>query len=1673
MRIVKKILKWALRVVLIVVGLLLLVSFLVFLPPVQDFIKDKAAAYVSENMGFDLEIERLRLQFPLTLTIDNTVLRLPQGDTLLRVGRLRGGVAVGPLLTGNIEVRRFRLANAGVDYRDSLGTMAIRGTVGSIGLRNIKIKLKDNSIGVSRITISDAFIDMDLGQSPPDTVAADVSDTIPWLIGAGRLELNRVVFNMRTAPDVTALGVTLDRGQADNIIADLAEQEVTVRRLRLERGDYSYLTDTTSVAGAVEADTLPQPESRPWTVRVGRVRLTETSAVYGSLYGEAQPGFDPSHIALSDLNLSIDSVYNRSSDISATIRSLDFRERSGLAVTAAAGRFAMDSAGIRLYGFNLHTASSAIKADAMAGAAIMEMSPDAPLSARVDVSLAGSDLLLFYPADEQMRKALGGKMFTLKGDLGGTLGDLKIKTLTARMPPYLSLDAAGEIRSLTDFGNLGGNLRIDGELRDPGFARDFLPADMRGRIGLPQSVKIAGRVAVEKEVYTPELRLTADNGYADIKGRLDLRAESYNAAVEVRDFPLGTFLPADSLGLVSLGLTAKGRGFDFTSAATSADIGLEIARFDYMGYNHHDITVRATLAENNLSGVLSSGNEALQLDIDVTGKLSTEIYAAHLKGRIGRADLQMMRLSDVPLSVTGVLDISASASPDTTQMIYSLDAALDSLRFQYDDIANSITRTTIRASADRRVKAAVRSGDFSLDFTSPLPLKALMDGFTKVADTIMRQVAERDIDFHPVEAVMPTFNLDVRVGRRNVAHGILEEQGLDFRNITLTAHNTDTTDFRFRGLVESLHTAGLTLDTLNFGLGQRDDRLTWFVRLANKPGNIEQLALIYLYGTIAGDSIQANIDQRNRDGQKGFVFGINARLRDSSVRVSLFPGNPLFAYDTWKVNPGNYLEYHFNNEMYADLSLDNQTRPGHLRIQSVDDANMPRGSVRLDIADLDIGKVLDLMPSPPPVGGLLTTDIAFGMAGPLIAANGSVAVKGLTYESRKVGDIDVTANTSGNDAGLWTINTALGINAKQALTARGTYNMPDGKMDFTLDIPGFPLGVANAFMPPNTATLAGSLKGNVRVGGTSSDPDISGSLNFDGGQISVAMIGTTFGISSEPVRINRDRIRLRNFGITSPNNQLLALDGSIDISDLSRMTADLTITAKNFQAVNAPRNRGSQVYGLAAVDVDMTARGLLDALVLRGDLKVRRTTDVVYTMADSPLSVDNQKQDIVTFVSFADSTLLARRDTMQRVRTGGLDMLVNVDIDNNVHATLNLSDNGNDRIELIGGGSLTYIMNNQGDTRLTGRYDLTGGTVVYNPPIPMIKQKYFTIDEGSYVQWTGEMMDPSFDITATETVRTTVTYTSGATENVNFNITILITGSLEKMGITFDLDAPESYEIRDDLMSMTTEERASQAVALLIYNTYTGPSATAKVDSNNALNSFIEKEINQWARNNLKGIDLSVGIRSDEDEDGGTHNDYSYKVSKSLFNDRMKVTIGGSVSDGTSIQNNASNNLVQDVSLEYRLTQRDNMFIKGYRYTTNDMLDGEVIETGVGFMVRKQMNKLTELFRLTPPPEKREVRERQRERRDSLRTGERQAIRDSSRRFGGNTPEDSARRAAWRARRDSMRRDSTLRPRDPSRFDSIPADSLRVGTPQGPWRGQGENQSPPGRRNDEAIKEED
>ena len=374
-------------------------------------------------------------------------------------------------------------------------------------------------------------------------------------------------------------------------------------------------------------------------------------------------------------------------------------------------------------------------------------------------------------------------------------------------------------------------------------------------------------------------------------------------------------------------------------------------------------------------------------------------------------------------------------------------------------------------------------------------------------------------------------------------------------------------------------------------------------------------------------------------------------------------------------------------------------------------------------------------------------------------------------------------------------------------------------------------------------------------------PRLNGELAFRDGVVDAAMIGTAFAIDSLPLVIKDNVLRFNKWGLVAPNKRRLELGGEVDFTSFADVRMNTSLTAGNFQVVGVEENDETIVYGQAYMDLSATVKGPLNALQVRGNVGLLGNTEINYALKSSPLDVSDKSEEVVRFVSFQDTLKVNKADTLEQLKTTSLDLLLSVKIDPTVGMNVLLSSSNQDRVSIQGGGELTYSLNPLGDSRLTGRYELSGGLISYG--LPVIGQKEFKMREGNYVEWSGDLMNPVMNITAAETISASVTDDSQNSRLVNFQAMIKVGGSLEKLDVAFDLAATGDLTIQNQLAGMTAEERSKEAMNLMLYGTYTAPGTVARNNvSDNAINNLVEKELNEWSRKHLKGVYLSFGINS-------------------------------------------------------------------------------------------------------------------------------------------------------------------------------------------------------------------
>ena len=415
--------------------------------------------------------------------------------------------------------------------------------------------------------------------------------------------------------------------------------------------------------------------------------------------------------------------------------------------------------------------------------------------------------------------------------------------------------------------------------------------------------------------------------------------------------------------------------------------------------------------------------------------------------------------------------------------------------------------------------------------------------------------------------------------------------------------------------------------------------------------------------------------------------------------------------------------------------------------------------------------------------------------------------------------------------------------------------------------------------------------------------------------------------------------------------------GYVDFSDLDNMYADIKMKAENFLLIDAKENLRSEAYGKAYVNFYARMQGAIDNLQMRGKLDVLGSTDMTYVLKDSPITTDNQLEDLVKFTNFADSTTM----DVERPPLNGFSMDMSISINESAHILCALNANKSNYVDLIGGGDLRMKYNTIDELSLRGRYTLNNGEMKYS--LPVIPLKTFVIQDGSYVEFTGDPMNPRLNITALEDTKATVSDANGNNRSVDFKCGVIITKTLEDMGLEFVIYAPQDMSLSNELNTMSTEERGKIAITMLTTGMYLADGNTNSFSMNSALNSFLQSQINGIAGNALRTLDLSFGLDNTTDATGNVRTDYSFKFAKRFWNNRLKIIVGGKLSTGSDVANQ-NETFFNNVQFEYRLNEASTQYLNVfYNRDSYDWLEGNIGEYGGGFIWRRKLQNFKDIFR--------------------------------------------------------------------------------------------------------------
>ncbi len=442
-----------------------------------------------------------------------------------------------------------------------------------------------------------------------------------------------------------------------------------------------------------------------------------------------------------------------------------------------------------------------------------------------------------------------------------------------------------------------------------------------------------------------------------------------------------------------------------------------------------------------------------------------------------------------------------------------------------------------------------------------------------------------------------------------------------------------------------------------------------------------------------------------------------------------------------------------------------------------------------------------------------------------------------------------------------------------------------------------PLELVNSFVSLPDIDLEGAVRASASIDGLPAKTDISAEVKPLGVHAIYKPYDVGISLGSTPIVMHHNHVDLNGLPIYAADSTFLALSGGLD---LDSMRLDITLAADSFAPVKLTQGGPLPVYGELATDIRGHVTGPLDSILADVDVTILPTTDITY-----PIDKKNLAQ--------------VKPYGTVNVRYGVAD----------------------------------------GAMELGGKLHVDDGFIRYSPKAYPIMP--FHVDSGSHVLFNGPLGQTQLNVSASQQVKADVQSGDDETRRVDFTTGVRVNGALDSIGLSslgFFLEAPNDEDITRELASVDEETREGLAATLLATGMYVGESNEAAQRSGYALSSIINSRINAAMANSKMGKFVDIDLSSGQSQHAsGKTNDMNISISKSFFKDKLRITLGSTITDDPEV--NATNGLLSKITADYKLTKDGNVSLRLFSQRDyNNILEGELYKYGLGVQATKDWRRM-------------------------------------------------------------------------------------------------------------------
>ncbi len=507
----------------------------------------------------------------------------------------------------------------------------------------------------------------------------------------------------------------------------------------------------------------------------------------------------------------------------------------------------------------------------------------------------------------------------------------------------------------------------------------------------------------------------------------------------------------------------------------------------------------------------------------------------------------------------------------------------------------------------------------------------------------------------------------------------------------------------------------------------------------------------------------------------------------------------------------------------------------------------------------------------------------------------------------------------------------------------------------------------------------GEAKIDLTISGERRDAELRGEILVDSLATTVDYTRCRYTAPQAVINVMNNRLRTENVPIFDRNGHAGTMSLDVSLAHLSNIEYNVGLQVENMEVLNTTERDNPMFYGNIFATGTGSIRG--DKAGVKMDFVAHSDNNSKFYM---PLT-DNSDISTADFVTFAtkdsDTTSYLMRKKMlfenrQKRRTSGgdaMEITMALDVRPNAEVQLVIDPTVGDIIKGTGEGQLNLRINPQADIfEMYGDYTIEKGSYLFT--LQSIVNKWFDIEPGSTIQWTGDPLDALLNIDAVYKLKASLqpllegslTESNRSTRAVPVECLIHLTDRLTQPTVTFDIVVPSAdSEVQSLIASAlaTPESKSQQFLYLIIANSFISESQntmTTSMGASATAATGFEMLSNQFS-NWLSSDDYKIVLRyRPRTEQMSAEVDFGF--SKGLVDNRLLIEVEGNyIVDKTQVVN-ATSNFTGEAYLTWLIDRAGTLRLKGFTHTIDRFDENQGLqETGIGIYFKEDFNNAKDL----------------------------------------------------------------------------------------------------------------